>query len=454
MTTLLIVGFVSGLVTAISPCVLPVLPVVLTTSVAREPSRWRPYVVIGGLVLSFGTFTLLGGALLSLLNLPQDLLRWAGIAVLVVVGLGLAWPRFGHLIEAPFVRARMPRLNRDGNGFVLGLGLGLVFVPCAGPILASITVLAATARIGPELVVLTVAYCLGVALPLLGFAIAGDRILARINRVRSRTTRMRARIRSPAIAKPSRGRATPRQYATVRTTSSGPIRAVAASTVIDARIGPAQGTKTNPRPSPRTKPLPSRFSRGIRARTNGASMMCPKRGHASPRPTTTRTAIPAQRSRSCGRFSRLSSAPPSRVNVPNESTRPPITTNGRQRDGCRATEVVRTTGSTGSTQGEIAVTRPDTKPTMSRVVMTYLRSARSGGSVRPPVRSVGAGGPGAGPSPPVRANLGTVARLGPTGVDPAITGEPPAEPGSVAKAPSSARHGSLSKTGRVGPSQP
>src|SRR5450830_1168584 len=191
MTTLLIVGFVSGLVTAISPCVLPVLPVVLTTSVAREPSRWRPFVVIGGLVLSFGTFTLLGGALLSLLNLPQDLLRWAGIAILVVVGLGLAWPRFGHLIEAPFVRARMPRLNRDGNGFVLGLGLGLVFVPCAGPILASITVLAATARIGPELVVLTVAYCLGVALPLLGFAIAGDRILARIRVVRERTRMMR-----------------------------------------------------------------------------------------------------------------------------------------------------------------------------------------------------------------------------------------------------------------------
>src|SRR5665648_341570 len=191
MTTLRIVGFVSGLVTAISPCVLPVLPVVLTTSVARQPSRWRPFVVIGGLVLSFGTFTLLGGALLSLLNLPQDLLRWAGIAVLVVVGLGLAWPRFGHIIEAPFVRARMPRLNRDGNGFVLGLGLGLVFVPCAGPILASITVLAATARIGPELVVLTVAYCLGVALPLLGFAIAGDRILARIRLVRERTRLMR-----------------------------------------------------------------------------------------------------------------------------------------------------------------------------------------------------------------------------------------------------------------------
>lgn len=187
MTTLLLVGLVSGLVTAISPCVLPVLPVVLTTSVAREASRWRPFVVVGGLVTSFGVFTLAGGALLGLLNLPADLLRWAGIGTLTLVGLGLAWPRLGHLVEAPFVRTRIPRLNRDGNGLVLGMGLGLVFVPCAGPVLASITVLAATARVGPELVALTVAYCVGVAIPLLGFAVAGDRILARVRAVREQT---------------------------------------------------------------------------------------------------------------------------------------------------------------------------------------------------------------------------------------------------------------------------
>src|SRR5450756_3015157 len=129
-------------------------------------------------------------------------------------------------------------------------------------------------------------------------------------------------------------------------------------------------------------------------------------------------------------------------------------TYGRQRDGCRATEVVRTTGSTGSTQGEIAVTRPDTKPTMSRVAMTYLRATRPGGSVRAAVGTVATGGPDRAAGAPDRASPGTVARLGPIGVDPAITGEPPEEPGSVAKAPSSTRHGSLSKPGRVGPSQP
>ncbi len=192
MLTLLVVGLVSGLVTAISPCVLPVLTVVLTTSAQQgTPSARRAFVVVGGLVTSFAVFTLLGGALLSLLHLPADLLRWTGIAILSIVGLGLLWPRVGHLLEAPFVKTRMPRLNRDGNGFVLGLGLGLVFVPCAGPILASITVLAATAQIGWGLVLLTLAFSIGIAIPLLGFALAGNQILARVKAVRERTRLMR-----------------------------------------------------------------------------------------------------------------------------------------------------------------------------------------------------------------------------------------------------------------------
>ncbi|MCB2177672.1 MAG: cytochrome c biogenesis protein DipZ [Actinomycetales bacterium] len=191
MTTLVLVGLVSGLITALSPCVLPILPVVLTSAAPGPGSRRRPFVVIGGLVVSFAVFTLLGGALLSLLHLPQDLLRWVGVAILAVVGLGLLWPRLGHLLEAPFARTRMPALNRDGNGFVLGLGLGLVFVPCAGPVLASITVLAATAQIGPGLVVLTLAYAVGVAIPLLVMASAGGAILGRVKAVREHTPRVR-----------------------------------------------------------------------------------------------------------------------------------------------------------------------------------------------------------------------------------------------------------------------
>ena len=192
MLTLLVVGLVSGLVTAISPCVLPVLPVVLTTSAQQgTPAPRRAVVVVGALVVSFGAATLLGGALLGRLGLPQDLLRWTGIVILAVVGLGLLVPRLGHLVEAPFARARMPRLDRDGNAVVLGLGLGLVFVPCAGPVLAAITVLAATAEIGWGLVVLTTAFCAGLAVPLLGFALAGNRVLARVAAVRGRTRLVR-----------------------------------------------------------------------------------------------------------------------------------------------------------------------------------------------------------------------------------------------------------------------
>ena len=192
MTTLVLVGLVSGIITALSPCVLPVLPVVLTTSVQGGPAaRRRPWLVVGGLVTSFGVFTLVGGALLSLLHLPADLLRWTGIVVLGVVGLGLLWPAWGHLLERPFATLRMPRLNRDGNGFLLGAAFGLVFVPCAGPVLASITVLAATAKVGPGLVVLTAAFCAGIAVPLLVVATAGRRLASRVRAVRERTPAVR-----------------------------------------------------------------------------------------------------------------------------------------------------------------------------------------------------------------------------------------------------------------------
>lgn len=192
MLTLIVVGLVSGVITAISPCVLPVLPAILTSSVQDgAQSRTRPFVVVGGLVTSFAVFTLLGGILLSSLGLPDDLLRWLGIAVLAIVGLGLAVPAVGHLLERPFVNTKIPTLNRDGNGFVMGLALGLVFVPCAGPILAAITVLAATNGLSWGLVALTLAFSVGIAIPLLVFGVAGQSIGKRIKLVRERLQAIR-----------------------------------------------------------------------------------------------------------------------------------------------------------------------------------------------------------------------------------------------------------------------
>ena len=176
MITLLGIGFVGGLITGISPCIVPVLPVIVAGGAAEATtaSRWRPYAIIGGLVASFTVFTLLGGSLLSFLGLPQDLLRNLGIVVLALLGLGLSCPWWGTGWRSPspaWARGQ----SGSGSGLVLGVSLGLVFVPCAGPVLAAIAVVSATHRVGLTTLALTVAYALGAALPLLVLALVAQR---------------------------------------------------------------------------------------------------------------------------------------------------------------------------------------------------------------------------------------------------------------------------------------
>ena len=194
MVTLVVVGFLAGVITSISPCVLPVLPVVLTAGAARSESAarsWRPYGVILGLVLSFCLSTLFGSLILSALHLPQDLLRYAGIAVLVIIGLSLIWTPLGELLERPFTRLPGRAVNPESNGLVLGLGLGLLFVPCAGPVLAAIVVVGATHRVGLDAVILTAAYGVGVGVPLLILALAGDAIARRTAVLRRNARKLR-----------------------------------------------------------------------------------------------------------------------------------------------------------------------------------------------------------------------------------------------------------------------
>jgi cytochrome c biogenesis protein CcdA/thiol-disulfide isomerase/thioredoxin len=142
--------------------------------------------VVAGLVLSFSVFTLVGSWLLSLLGLPQDALRWLGLVVLGLLGLGLVFPPLGEALERPFVPLARGRQPTAARGFVLGLSLGLVFVPCAGPVLAAITVVSASHRIGAGAIVLTAAFAVGVAVPLLLFALVGQRLAGRMRLVRSR----------------------------------------------------------------------------------------------------------------------------------------------------------------------------------------------------------------------------------------------------------------------------
>jgi len=204
MLSLALIGLVGGLITGISPCILPVLPVIFFSGAQGKPDAddgavavstkrevRRPYRVIGGLVLSFSLVTLAGSALLSLLHLPQDVIRWVALAALVAIGLGLIFPRFEQLLERPFARIPQKQIGTRASGFGLGLALGVLYVPCAGPVLAAIVVAGATANIGLPVVVLTVFFALGTAVPLLFFALAGQRVAQRVSAFRRRQGQIR-----------------------------------------------------------------------------------------------------------------------------------------------------------------------------------------------------------------------------------------------------------------------
>jgi len=198
MVELVLIGVVAGFLAGISPCILPVLPVVLVAGSTGQETPGttraglaRPLAVIAGLVLSFSLLILVGSELLSLLHLPQDSLRDAGLALLALVGLGYLIPPLGALLERPFARVRARRPDGQAGGFVLGLALGVLYVPCAGPILAAITVIGATHRVGLTAVVLTAAFAIGTAVPLLAVAVAGNRLAGRIGALRRHAPRVR-----------------------------------------------------------------------------------------------------------------------------------------------------------------------------------------------------------------------------------------------------------------------
>ncbi|HUH69760.1 MAG TPA: cytochrome c biogenesis protein DipZ [Mycobacterium sp.] len=210
MYTLVLIGFLGGLITGISPCILPVLPVVFfsgaqsarltggpgaamtaTDIKASLAETLRPYRVIAGLVLSFSVVTLAGSAVLALLHLPQDAIRWAGLAALLLIGAGLIFPRVEQLLEKPFSWIPQKQFGTGTRGFGLGLALGVLYVPCAGPVLAAIVLAGATGAIGLNTIVLTLAFTVGAALPLLVFALAGRRVAERVNAFRRRQRQIR-----------------------------------------------------------------------------------------------------------------------------------------------------------------------------------------------------------------------------------------------------------------------
>jgi cytochrome c biogenesis protein CcdA/thiol-disulfide isomerase/thioredoxin len=179
-------AFVAGLITAVSPCVLPVLPIIFGGGVAGH--RRRPYAIIAGLATCFLLSILFAAWLLDALGLPDDLLRNISIGLLFLLAATLLFPQVGVWVERPLSRLSRRPSGDLGGGFLLGCALGLVFVPCGGPAIGFVASAAAARDFGPKTIGVAVAYTLGLSVVLLAIAVGGQRVS---NRLRAGVDRLR-----------------------------------------------------------------------------------------------------------------------------------------------------------------------------------------------------------------------------------------------------------------------
>jgi cytochrome c biogenesis protein CcdA/thiol-disulfide isomerase/thioredoxin len=183
---LLLIGFafLAGIVTVLSPCILPVLPVVLSGGVSGGKSR--PWGVVTGFLFSFTVFTLTLSTLVQTLGIRPDLLRSVAAALVLAFGVVLLVPAFKdaflawttRLLARPAKTVKPgARAGGFGSGFVLGLGLGVVWTPCVGPIMASVITLALSQSVDAGSVFITLAYTVGTSIPLFLIMVGGRTLL-------------------------------------------------------------------------------------------------------------------------------------------------------------------------------------------------------------------------------------------------------------------------------------
>jgi cytochrome c biogenesis protein CcdA/thiol-disulfide isomerase/thioredoxin len=182
MALLLGFAFLAGIFTVLSPCILPILPAILSAGTAQ--GKLRPLGIIIGLICSFTFFTLALTAIVHVTGLSPNLLRYAAILLIFLFGLIMVFPRLSNwfaMITAPVATLGQHLQGKSSTGFIggmiFGLALGLLWTPCAGPILAAITTLVATHAINLLTVLMTISYSVGAGIPMFLIAYGGSRII-------------------------------------------------------------------------------------------------------------------------------------------------------------------------------------------------------------------------------------------------------------------------------------
>jgi cytochrome c biogenesis protein CcdA len=183
----LLLALLAGVVTVAAPCTLPMLPILLGASVGQT-GKARPALIALGFVMSFSATALVLSAITRIFDFDPDSLRTAAAILLLGFGILMIWPvpfewfsvRIGGLTNRSAANT-----SRQGNigGFVLGTTLGLVWTPCAGPVLGSILTVVATSTDSAWARTLLVVYAIGAAIPMLAIAYGGQTVTTRVRSI-------------------------------------------------------------------------------------------------------------------------------------------------------------------------------------------------------------------------------------------------------------------------------
>lgn len=181
----LVLALLAGVVTVAAPCTLPMLPILLGASIGHT-GKLRPAMIALGFIMSFSMVALLLSAITRAFDFDPNVLRTGAAVLLLGFGLLMIWP-------TPFewLSVRIGSLSNHSaassksaiGGFVLGTTLGLVWTPCAGPVLGSILTVIATSKEAAWANLLLVVYAIGAALPMLAIAYGGQAVTIRIRSV-------------------------------------------------------------------------------------------------------------------------------------------------------------------------------------------------------------------------------------------------------------------------------
>jgi len=180
-----VLAFLAGALSILSPCVLPILPVVL--GAAASEHKWGPVALAGGLTLSFVALGLFVSTVGYSIGLDAELFRYVAAALIVVLGAVLVFPglqfRFA-MASGPIANwadQRFAPLRRNGlsGQFWIGVLLGAVWSPCVGPTLGAASLLAAQGRDLPQVALAMFAFGVGAALPLLTLGTFSREFLSR-----------------------------------------------------------------------------------------------------------------------------------------------------------------------------------------------------------------------------------------------------------------------------------